>query len=64
MAPAWFLGTLGFGVVVMLGSVVAARWVMPRLPADHWLQRLLDSLSGQSLQRAQQQLQELQQGLQ
>lgn len=61
MAPAWFLGTLGFGVLVMLGSVGAARWVMQRLPASHRLQRLLDSLSGQSLARAQQQLQELEQ---
>ena len=64
MAPAWFLGSLGFGVVVMLGSIAAARWAMRRLPASHRLQRLLDSLSGQSLARAQRQLQELQQGLQ
>ena len=62
MAPVWFLGTLGFGVVVMLGSIGAARWVMQRLPAGHRLQRLLDSLSGQSLARAQQQLRELEQG--
>lgn len=64
MAPAWFLGTLGFGVAVMLASIWAASWVMRRLPANHRLQRLLDSLSGQSLARAQQQLRELQQGLQ
>lgn len=64
IAPAWFLGTLGFGVVMMLSSVAAARWVMRRLPASHRLQRLLDSLSGQSLARAQQQLRELEQGLQ
>lgn len=63
IAPAWFLGTLGFGVVVMLGSVAAARWAMQRVPASHRLQRLLDSLSGQSLARAQQQLGELEQGL-
>ncbi|AMJ57957.1 MULTISPECIES: hypothetical protein [Stenotrophomonas] len=62
LAPAWFLGTLGFGVVMMLVSAAAARWMVQRLPADHRLQRLLDSLSGQSLHRAQQQLQELQQG--
>ena len=62
MAPAWFLATLGFGVVVMLGSIWAARGVMRRLPANHRLQRLLDSLSGQSLARAQQQLRELEQG--
>lgn len=64
MAPAWFLGTLGFGLVVMLASIWAARGVMRRLPASHRLQRLLDSLSGQSLTRAQQQLRELEQGLQ
>ena len=63
MAPAWFLGTLGFGVAMMLGSVAAARWMMRRVPASHRLQRLLDSLSGQSLARAQQQLQELERGL-
>ena len=62
MAPAWFLGTLGFGVAVMLGSIAAARWAMRRLPASYRLQRLLDSLSGQSLARAQQQLRELEQG--
>ena len=63
MAPAWFLATLGFGVVVMLASIWAARGVMRRLPANHRLQRLLDSLSGQSLARAQQQLRELEQGV-
>ncbi|MGH8055059.1 MAG: hypothetical protein ACREP4_14195 [Stenotrophomonas sp.] len=62
MAPRWFLGTLGFGVVAMTGSVVFARWVMKRLPETHGWQRLLDSLSGRSLARAQQQLRELQQG--
>lgn len=63
MAPAWFLGTLGLGMVMMLGSVAAARWAMRRLPENHRLQRLLDSLSGRSLARAQQQLRELEQGL-
>lgn len=62
MAPAWFLGSLGFGAVMMVGSMLAARRVLQRLPADHRWQRLLDSLSGQSLARAQQYLQELQQG--
>ena len=64
MAPVWFLATLGFGMVMMLSSVAAARWVMRRLPASHRLQQLLDNLSGQSLARAQQQLRELEQGLQ
>jgi len=36
--------------------------VPQRLPAEPRWQRLLDSLSGQSLARAQQYLQELQQG--
>ncbi len=58
----WLDGALG--VALMLGSIGAARWTMRRLPASHRLQRLLDSLSGQSLARAQQQLRELEQGLQ
>ena len=62
MAPRWFVGTLGFGVVAMLGSIAFARWVLKRLPETHALQRLLDGLSGRSLARAQQQLRELERG--
>lgn len=55
-APAWFLSTLGFGVVAMCASIVAARWVLRRLPPTHRLQRALLGLSGRSLARAQHEL--------
>lgn len=60
LAPRWFIATLGFGVVLMLGSGALARWALQRLPAEHALRRALEGLSGQSLARAQQQLRELQ----
>ncbi len=64
LAPRWFIGTLAFGALAMLASITAARWVLKHLPGTHWLRRLLESLSGQSLARAQQQLRELEQGAQ
>jgi hypothetical protein len=59
-APVWFVATLGFGMVAMLGSGVLARWALRRLPVTHGLRRWLEGLSGQSLAHAQRQLRELQ----
>lgn len=59
MAPAWFVLTLAVGVAGMFAGIAAARWGLRHLPEAHWLRRWLESLSGQSLARAQQQLREL-----
>ncbi len=59
LAPQWFVATLGFGIVAMLATAALARWALRRLPPTHGLQRLLQSLSGHSLARAQQHLREL-----
>jgi len=59
-APRWFLATLGVGVVAMIGAVAAARWGLRQVDAQHWARRWLDSLSGQSLLRAQRTLQDIQ----
>lgn len=59
MSPPWFLSTLAVGMLGIFTSSALARWALPRLSPTHWARHWFESLSGRSLAKAQQELQEL-----